>query len=195
MLQTNKTKNGFALYLTLMIVSIVIAVTLSIVELSMQQLKLSVGSKDAEIAFQATSAGAECLARITRSASTTINSGADLSFNCFGVNTPTFSRGGVNALSSTDPTNTHRYQGEFSWLGDTRCTAFDLIVINAENVAVDITIGVSNSLKNVIANYPNDTKTCNPGGICRILAVSGFNKACSERNSLGTLKREMLLEF
>ncbi len=57
--QENTTK-GFALLMTLIVLSAVIAITLSLVELSLNKIKLAVDTRDAEVTFHAASAALEC---------------------------------------------------------------------------------------------------------------------------------------
>ena len=69
---------GIALLMTVMVLSVVLSVTLAIVELTLQQLALSVDSRDSEVAFHAANAGLECARYTRRNASTTFEGGSGI---------------------------------------------------------------------------------------------------------------------
>jgi hypothetical protein len=74
MIRTNQ-KTGFALLMTLVVVTAVVSITLAIIELSIKQLALTVTAKDSELAFQAANAGIECIRYLHRQASSSFVTG------------------------------------------------------------------------------------------------------------------------
>lgn len=202
-----KTQAGFALLITLLVISVVIAVMLAIVELSLKQLALSVNSTGSEIAFQAANAGLECARFIRRSQSIKFETTPfdTMKFQCFGKNkSPVVSNvdvatNQVNPLTGGTGT-VYRYQVDLDWGGGTgaRCSEVDMVAI-----VMDITSpanGVlgsagANTLRNIFPNYTSDTKACSPGSRCTIASVIGYNSSCANKRAVGTLRREILLEF
>ena len=193
MTQIKKPQSGFALLITLLVVSVVIAVTLSIVELTLKQLELSVDSRDAEIAFHAASAGMECAQRTRRVSSTTIELGNNLNLNCFGItaNNITSNLDGVTELNTSNG-DVFRYKTSMDWGAgvNAKCTEIDIITIVANTGNTR-----AGNLQQQIPNYPTNIKTCAEGARCTIASVAGYSASCAQKGALGTLKREILLEF
>ncbi len=192
MTQIKKPQSGFALLITLLVVSVVIAVTLSIVELTLKQLELSVDSRDAEVAFHAASAGMECAQRTRRISSSTIETGNNFTLRCFELTrNMTNALSGVSNLDSVNG-DVYRYQTNIDWGAgvNAKCTEIDIITIVAETGAT-----TAGGLSAQIPNYTSNTKSCARGARCTIVSVSGYSAACSQTGALGTLKREILLEF
>lgn len=190
---------GFALLITLLTAGVIISAILSIVELSRLQLKLSVDSKDAEVAFSASNAAKECAQYIRTVKASDIKTGNTFTANCFEkaftvskVNPLGFGTSGVSGQNKV-----WRYKLEVTWGEDNfeRCSIAELITVYA--VDNDVTIGGTgnNSLKNLLPNYPNDSMNCITGSECTIIVAAGYNSACNQRQSGNVLKREVLLEF
>lgn len=191
-------QSGFALLITILVLSVVVAVTLAIVELSLKQLKLSVDSTDSEIAFHAANAGLECARYLRRVESDDFELGNNISANCFGAaGTITkeaslgFSTSGVGPNGAV-----YRYKHNIEWgtAPATRCTTMDIIVIVATS---SVTIGGSGAatLKTRINGYESDQKVCEAGERCTIMSVMGYSSACSAIANPGVLRREILLEL
>ena len=199
MIQINnpKQQSGFALLITILVLSVVVSVTLAIVELSLKQLKLSVDSTDSEIAFHAANAGLECSRYIRRVHSDDFETGQDIDVDCFGDSSTMpdtalgFSTSGVGANGAV-----YRYQHDIGWgtAPAIRCTSMDIIVMVATS---SVTIGGSGaaSLKTRINGYESDDKVCSDGESCTIMSVVGYSSACADISTAGVLRREILLEL
>lgn len=194
-----KQQSGFALLITILVLSVVVAVTLAIVELSLKQLKLSVDSTDSEVAFHAANAGLECARYTRRKESDDFESGAVVTFECFGsVATNVTKQTSLGFMTTPSNAQVYRYKRDIEWgaAPNQRCTSMDIITIAADSV---ITIGgpLTQSLKNRIVGYEDDFKTCEAGERCTIMSVIGYSSACSNNatSSPGVLKREILLEL
>jgi hypothetical protein len=192
-------QQGFALLITLLSVGVIVSATLAIVELSRLQLRLSVDSRDAEVAFSAANAAKECAQYIRTTASSTISNGNNITSSCFGTN---FNASRVNTLTfpvtgSGGVNNVYQYGYRVTWGGDSgfpRCSEVTMIVVYANTN--DVVIGSTASpLRRVISNYRNPSMTCVRGSECTIIAAAGYNSTCNQRNNAGVLKREVLLEF
>lgn len=191
-------QSGFALLITILVLSVVVAVTLAIVELSLKQLKLSVDSTDSEIAFHAANAGLECARYIRRIESDNFETGNPVDVDCFGSSDTVLRQGNLGFIAPNVPANgdVYRYKHDIEW-GTAlaiRCTTLDIITIIATS---SVTIGGTggNTLKTRINGYENDTKVCDAGERCTIMSVVGYSSACNATSTPGVLKREILLEL
>ena len=196
----NNTRAGIALLMTMMVLSVVLAVTLAIVELTLKQLSLSVDSRDSEIAFHAANAGLECARYTRRSASTTFERGANsVPFNCFATTTPLLKKVattslGVATISNGAIGDIHRYKTNISW-GSNRCSAIDMITMIVSTSSPSNLIMVPLPGEFLFPGYVASQKSCAPGGVCTIASVAGYNVTCGSIANDGVLKREVLLEF
>ncbi|MEZ4195380.1 MAG: pilus assembly PilX N-terminal domain-containing protein [Candidatus Paceibacterota bacterium] len=189
-----KPKNGFALLMTLIVVSVVITIGLTILDLTIKQLKLSTNSKDSENAFHATNAGIEC-ARYWRlkekDAFEAVPPDPDgVSIECFDANAVT------TEVSEELSVGVYKHDFELTWgSGSDRCSKVSMITFssNTTDPATSLT-----NIQSYLPSYPNNTKTCDPGGRCTIISVQGYNKPCpgsGEEFPIGTIQREVLLEL
>ena len=199
MINHNKKQTGFTLLMTLIVVSVVVSVGLTILDLSIKQLKLSTGSKDSEIAFHAANAGLEC-AQYNREINTaTIEAGGDTTFNCFGDSDAATATDVPFSDDSVAGNGAYKYEYEFTW-GDTgaeRCTEITMMALSTNGVTNDsITVDASD-MAAAIPGYPSiaGDKECEPGAQCTIVSVRGYSRSCSEKNIHGAIQREVLLEF
>ncbi len=193
-----KQQSGFALLITILVLSVVVSVTLAIVELSLKQLKLSVDSTDSEIAFHAANAGLECAQFSRREESNNFETGAAVQINCFGSNTSVSASSlGTMPISPALDANrqAYRYRHNITWgtTPNVRCSSIDIFTMVATST---FTVGTaSTSLSNYINGYETSTKTCAAGERCTIMSVIGYSSACNATSTPGVLKREILLEL
>lgn len=189
---SKKTESGFALLMALVVVSVVVSVGLTVLELSLKQIRLSTNSRDSETAFHAANAGLECARHWRIAASTTIETGAAFSPRCFGVNV-----GSVTATTTTISAGTaYLYQFDVSW-GDAvssapRCSRIGILAMNAPITSTaEIT-----TMTTIFPGYPyGTTKTCNEGGRCTVISIRGYSRACADITLAGTIERQVLLEL
>jgi Tfp pilus assembly protein PilV len=183
-------ESGFALLMTLIVVTVVISIGLSVLDLSIKQVRLSTNARDSEIAFHAANAGMECARFWRRSASDEMETGSPLSVTCFS-----------NTIAATitevpnNPTNgkVFRYDYAFSW-GEAapRCSQVTTLVASSSATGAGLVIP---NMKTLVPGFPGDTKDCKAGERCTVLSVKGYNKACSSVSQYGTVQREVLLQF
>jgi Tfp pilus assembly protein PilX len=196
MLSHNKHNQGFALLMALVVVSVVISISLSVLDLTIKQLRLSTNSKDSEVAFSAANAGLEC-ARYWREVNDTeIEAGQNINPTCFGISAGTVSRTNLSSFLSSGGT-AYQYEMNFTWnpiAGSNRCSRINILVVNSTNSSATIFNGISTFLP----GYPGGasaTKSCEAGGRCTTISVQGFNRSCATVGSEGTVQREVLLEL
>ena len=186
-------QSGFALLLTLLVVSVLIAIGLTVLDLSIKQIRLSTNAKESESAFHAANAGVECARYWRRIASTTMETGGSITPTCFSV-ASTDSR-----LAVIDPTdisgdgNAYLYKYSLSWGTKPRCTKISTLVIVASPTGTGLTL---RNVQNYIQGYPENTaKACTAGERCTILSTRGYNRTCSTVSGYGSVEREVLLQF
>ncbi len=194
MTPTNHQQTGFALLMTLLVVTVVVSITLAVIELSIKQLNLSVTARDSEIAFHAANAGMECARYARRTASSSLESGQNsVRFYCF--NQEQFlGRQNSGLIENGADGDIYRYRSEVTWSTNDRCSVMDMVVmVVPDTETTDMTIP---NLNSVFAGFPaTDTKSCSPGATCTVAEVVGYNRACADITLPGTVRREILLEF
>jgi hypothetical protein len=186
MIPTKANNQGFVLLITLLMITVVVTVTLSIIELTMRQVDLAIDGRDAERAFQAASAGVECAQRTARVESGDIRTNSSVLFDCFGNSASTNSV----PIAGNGPGIVVRYREEIDW--DNRCTEIDLFMIDNATQSNQTSI---DNFNNIIVNFRSTNLVCPPGSICHVVAASGYSSTCANKNESGVLKRELLLEF
>ncbi len=190
-------EGGFALLMTLIVVTVVIAIGLTVLDLSTKQIRLSTNAKDSEISFHAANAGMECARYWRRAASGYMENGDSINPNCFVGSTRTIS-GANNPRTITDFSGNgevYRYEYSFTWAGDTRCSEITTLVASSSANGTGLTI---NNMNDLIPGYPggvSDEKDCAAGERCTVLSVRGYNKPCGSTTGYGTVQREVLLQF
>lgn len=199
MISINKTKiprEGFALLISLIVVSVVISVALTLLDLTLKQLQLSSGFRDSESAFHAANAGMECARYWRRQHSSDFEDGTETgaSITCFGQAVTPFT------VVDTLGTGIYRYDFTMPWpetaADPLRCSQVTMITMSSDPIDPPVTL---NNVKLYIPGYTSGSKTCAPGGKCTILSVQGYNKACPTGAGrifpIGTIQREVLLEL
>jgi len=180
-------QSGFALLMALIVVSVVVSIGLSVLDLTMKQVRLSTNSKDSETAFHAANAGLEC-ARYWRTAeSDDMEAGNSISPDCFGsAMTP--------VITNLSGINAYVYEMEATWgvSSALRCSQMTILVISSDLSATTTVSG----MQTIIPGYPyGATKDCRPGARCTAISVRGYSRSCGEITARGTVQREVLLEL
>ncbi|MEM9336364.1 MAG: hypothetical protein AAGA35_00725 [Patescibacteria group bacterium] len=195
-------ESGFVLLMTVIIVSIVLAIGLSILEISLKELQLSSLTRESEEAFHASNAGLECV-RYWRNVQV---AGGDAALNDYEEEGVTISGTECSsaaisdyapaAVSSVDydagTAYAQRYQYEYTWgAGNDRCTEVDVIVAVSSPIS---SFTVANA--DLPAKFPTTSDfVCAPGGRCTLAFVQGFSSSCANKSTFGTIQREVLLRF
>ncbi|MDC1205547.1 hypothetical protein N8083_01730 [Candidatus Pacebacteria bacterium] len=182
---------GFALLLTLIVVSVVLAIGLSLLDITLKQLILSGVGRDSEISFHAAYAGAEC-AQYYRlhNESQYLNSGGSMS-NGDAAPALGWCLGGTLESSeyNQDVANVHHSEYQITWgeVGALRCTEMEIYLYDA--VTPDAIVSHD------ITYYGSGAETCGAGKICTFLVSRGFNRECAETASIRTVQREIILKY
>ena len=189
-----KAQPGFALLLTILVVSVVVSITVTIIELTLKQVALSVTARDSEIAFHAANAGMECARYMSRIASTSIAAqDNNIRFYCFGTDQQISRQNQSLSISGGDGEVT-RYGGLVTWNTGDRCSSVDMVVMQVDgSESSDMVIS---NLETIFPGFPaSDNKNCSPGSRCIVAEVTGYNRPCNAITQPGTVRREILLEF
>jgi hypothetical protein len=192
MISPTKTHQGFALLLALIISSVVLAIGVSILQISVNQINLSATARESELAFQAAHAGVDCQWYWRNEKVSEYLSGdnppQNPSISCFGTNAydNTATRLNVGAGDGT----VERFTNTFSWGSPERCTITAMYVLNA-NGAQDLIVDFENE-----GVGDDGRKTCKSGNLCTVLVSDGYNRACDEvDSSIFSVQREITVEF
>ncbi len=187
----NQKQNGFALLMALVVVSVVVSIGLSVLDLSLKQLRLSTNSKDSETAFHATNAGLEC-ARYWRTVeSDDMEIGNNISPSCFGISLGTI---GATTVSISGPGEAYLYSMQTTWsgAGAERCSVMKTLVIVSDPTSTTTVSG----MQTLVPGYPYVVaKECEPGARCTVVSAQGYSRACASITVSGTVQREVLLEL
>ena len=184
-------QGGFALLMTLIVVTVVISIGLSVLDLSIKQIRLSTNARDSEIAFHAANAGMECARFVRRNLSSAMENGDPISPVCF---TGGPSPNNVTQISSDSNGDVFRYDYAFSWGGTAaRCSQITTLVASSSFSGAGLFIA---NMTTLVPGYPSGaTKSCAAGERCTVISVRGYNKTCNNVSSYGTVQREVLLQF
>jgi Tfp pilus assembly protein PilX len=190
--QTHSPQSGFALLMTLIVVTVVILIGLSVLDLSIKQLRLSTNARDSEIAFHAANGGMECARFWRRASSDAMETGGTISPLCFSAspNVNTVSEIVSNISGDGD---VYKYEYSFTWGGTaTRCSQITTLVASAADNGSGLTIS---NMQTLVPGYPSATLSCDASERCTTISVRGYNKTCSNVADNGTVQREVLLQF
>lgn len=192
-LYNRKNESGFALLIGLIVVGVVLSVGLSILDLSIKQVRLSTNAKQSELAFHAANAGLECARYWRRASSTEMELGQAISPICFGA-TPNSNTNSQIVAGVTGDGEVFQYQYEFTWGGaEPRCTQINTIVASSSPLGIGAT---TSNMTTLVPGYPDgNDKFCAPGARCSTISVRGYNRPCNTIGGYGVVQREVLLQF
>lgn len=188
---------GFALLMTVVTLSVVISITLSVISLSIKQTRLAADTTSSEIAFHASNAGLECVRHWRRSQSDQFESGNNVTIDCLDSSVSPDIRNSYDSSHSDVSGNgsIYEYQYEITWgEGEVeRCSEMRFLIF-VSNLSEGSPL-VMDNMPDYIPGYPNDSRTCEVGGRCTVFSARGYSNACADKDELGTIQRDLLLEF
>jgi len=197
MRKENTLESGFALLMTLIVVTVVISIGLTLLDLSVKQIRLSTNAKDSEIAFHAAYAGMECARYVRRINSAAMERGDVINPSCFSGTLFTNNKIDIPDNQITGDGVAYLYNYSITWEDGAHCSQVTALVASSTARMGGMTIdGLNNTTSALVPGYPDgDTKTCGEGEQCTILSVRGYNKPCDEITGYGVVQREVLLQF
>lgn len=182
---------GFALLITLVVVSVVLAIGLSLLFVTTKQYELAVAASESEKAFQAANIGLECM-RYHRAQPNTLltllrESGTwPPSLDCAGVspNSPP----GVQGSTLYNQNNQFLYSYKYSYTtGIGQCIETSMFVSDVRNATADFSYSISGEGLSTI--------NCTAGTVCTAIFSRGYNRPCNQLNSIFTIQREITISF
>ena len=186
--------NGFALLLSIIISSIVLAIGVSLLHLSISQINLASTARESEIAFQAAHAGANCawFWRYNTDTedlfATALSGSAAPTFSCFGDEEPSSAKHDQASVSG-GTADTFDYEFPMGTAGS--CTQVTVYVMRAG--AAEMTWDLRSVNEGI---GTNGIKKCDANGVCTIIVSRGYNRNCADiATSIFTIQRELTVEF
>lgn len=178
---------GFALLLTLMVVSVVLSIGLTLLNITIKQLTLSVTGRESEIAFHIAGAMLECtlLHRQRPSTASEFEDGTGPDMLCGTVTSSDTDIGNDTAVANGRVYH-HDYQFNYS-SGRGACGEVSMYVLDASADTGDVTTTFSGE---GLADA-----TCASGNTCTVAFARGFNRDCGNLSSLRTVQREFSVRF
>jgi Tfp pilus assembly protein PilX len=187
---------GFALLMSLIVIGVLITIGLTVLELTISQVRLSTNARASEVAFNAANAGLECARLMRRNFSDEMETGAAITPSCFGGTLSSNTNSEVTSGVTGDG-EVFRYDYAFTWgEASDRCTAVRTLVASSTS-GLSGTVTTAAVVRGIIAGYPLTAGdwNCAAGERCTLMSVQGYNEPCATRDSFGTVQREVLLQF
>ena len=194
-----KTTAGFALLLTLVVISIVLAVGLSLLQITVKQLSLSSIARESTVAIYAANSGIECI-QYHRLVPETLEKflrddtvGWPPTVQCADVN-PTWTA--TQTLIDNDQGRflyNYKYRYELdqgsSGTADDACMEVSLYVADMRQATANIDYTVADEgLATISCN-------ANTASVCTTIFSRGFNRPCDQLNSIFTVQREFTVTY
>jgi len=181
-----KKSQGFALLLTMVVVSVVLAISLSLLNVTLKQYTLSATSRDSEIAFHAANTIMDCL-RFYRSDSSTASgflSSSGPAIDCTGGGSESSTNS--SALSADGETiYRHTYTFNIGESPNLLCTDASIYTAAAADNDIDYTL----------SNEGLGDFECPAGTTCTYIFARGYNRPCNDLSSIRTVQRELTAQF
>lgn len=184
-------EDGFALLITLVVVSIILAIGLSLLFVTTKQYTLAVSANESEKAFQAAQIGLECMRyhrAQTDTLATLLREGGNWppSLDCGGVSPD--SPPGVQSATLYNGNNRFVYQYKYSYtINGSQCVQTSMYVSDLRTSTSDHSQSISGE--------GLTTLECAAGTICTAIFSRGYNRPCTQLNSIFTIQREIAIEY
>jgi len=175
-------RDGFALLLTIVVVSIVLAVGISLLDITVKQISLSITSRDSEVAFHGAQGAIECMQALISDTNFVTGEVPGASIECLGANRALTQQG-----SFAGDSDVTEYTFSANWNNGDQdlCSIGFLYTIDARSEAKVVTFD----------NQGLVQETCAAGDFCTVAFGRGFNRPCGELDSLRTVQRELTISF
>ncbi len=192
--QMNKLSNtvdrGFALLITLVVVSVVLAIGLSLLFVTTRQYVLAVMAIESEKAFQAGQIGMECLRYWRNQPEVVAEFLRDGTYpnplECAGVSSAVVESSGT---PFSDGHWLYYYLYSFDLSGD-RCIQPAIYIADLRNYTGDEEV-----LELTISGEGLSTINCAAGTVCTAIFSRGYNRPCDQLDSIYAIQREITIQF
>lgn len=187
---TSRSTRGFALLLSIIISSVVLAIGLVLVNVTLKQLSLSTSARESETAFHMASAGLEC-ARYYRgqeSSQAPLASGSTALMPCLGNDNP--STPSDNSSQLSDPT-ARWYVYDFAFEAEEEYAGFDGHYVE---VTMHVVFTGANT-ENPDYGGAIGVKECQANSACTAIFARGYNRPQADLDSIYAVQRELTADF
>lgn len=184
-----KVEKGFALLITLVVVSVVLAIGLSLLFVTNKQYLLAVTAIESEKSFQAAQVGLECMRYhrgqpATKSQLLKEGGATPPSLSCAGQSSANLAQATTIYNDSGRLLYNYRYQyvidGEL-------CVEPSLYVADLRGATTDLNYNVTGEGLGTIE--------CTAGTICTVVFARGYNRPCDQLDSIFTIQREITIQY
>jgi len=184
-------QRGFALLITIVVISVVLAVGISLLNITVKQISLSITGRDSEVAFHAAQGGVECMQQLLNT--TDYITGVPLPDTTSCLDN-TIDVESVSIDDGVDELFIDEYQLHFpdsngvTWSNGEFdvCTQVDAYIINATTQTSDV--------NEIILGQGVDRLECEAGEYCTYVFSRGYNRPCNDLSSLRTIQREITFD-
>ncbi len=189
-LNTTKKSDGFALLITLVVVSVVLAIGLSLLFVTTKQYLLAITANESEKAFQAAQVGLECMRYHRASASTRsdlLREGGTWppSLNCAGV-APNVGDTEASTIYSNNNRFLYKYIYTYTF-GDNQCAEVSMYVADLRDASSDLSY--------TLTGEGLDSVECSANTVCTAIFARGYNRECDDLDSIYTIQREITIQY
>ena len=177
---------GFALLLAMVVVSVVLAISLSLLNITLKQYTLSATARDSEISFHAANTMMDCLRlyRLSPDTATSFVSSNGPNINCTGTDQSPTNSSAID-VGGGDTLYVHTYQFNVGSGSDLLCTNASIYTANAASGDIDYSL----------SNEGLENFECPTGTTCTMIFARGYNRPCSDLDSIRTVQRELTAQF
>ena len=184
------TNQGFALLITLVVVSVILAIGLSLLFVTTKQYLLSVTANESEKAFQSAQIGLDCMRYHRANANTRaqfLREGGAWPpvLSCAGM--PSIAPETNSAINIGGGIWLYNYVYKYS-INNNRCAEPSVWIADLRNSTGNLNYNLSGEgLSNI---------TCTAGTICTVIFGRGYNRPCGQlNNSIYTIQREITIQY
>lgn len=182
---------GFALLITLVVISVVLSIGLSLLQITVKQISLSSIARESEVALYAANAAVECMQYHRAQPSTR----ADLLNEGSGAWPPVLQCADTNPLDHEETTIVNGTSGVFLYK---YWYQYDLSSNNScfeGSIYMADMRGADEDIEQDITGEGLAAISCNAGEVCTTIFARGYNRPCSQLESLFTVQRELTIEY
>jgi len=188
--------HGIALLITLLLISVLLGVSASLLNVTLKQYQFSSIGLASEISFQAANAGMECILYhdnndatypvspfdVVDGSGTTRESG----INCMGVTGNDLFIAGDGYLSipvDTQVSSNEEQRFKFTWGSPQVCSDVSIYKFYSTTGSQDMSVALGRS------------GTCTQGVVCTVIRARGYNTACDAIKTTRTIERELTQRY
>lgn len=188
-MNNKRTKNGFALLITLVVVSVILAIGLSLLFVTTKQYLLAVTAIESEKSFQSAQIGLECM-RYHRGQSAT----RAILLKEGGATPPALICAGVSSSNLAQSTTIYNDSGRLLYnyryqytIDDALCAEPSLYIADLREATTDLSYNLTGE--------GLGTVECTAGTICTVVFARGYNRPCDQLESIFTIQREITIQY